>query len=476
MSHRNLLFLMSDQQRSDTVGAGSPCRTPHLDSLAAEGASFGRCYATNAVCSPSRASLMTGLLPHAHGMVDVAHAVEPHRANLKPDLPFWSKRLQLAGYRTAYFGKWHVERSERLEDFGFDTYELVDPNGSEGYAAYRRGLGLPETREVSEPRWLRQPGYRDWLIHGVVDEPAEASMEAYLYSRAIEFVEHAPDDARPWAVFVSTEGPHDPYVVPRASLERYDPQDLPRPASFDDPLLDRPGIYRRIQRVFGELEAPDFADATACYYAFCSHIDDQVGRILTTLRETGQEEATIVAFTSDHGDYLGAHRLLLKGVAAFEEAYKVPLVLKGPGVTAGRSIDRVVSLLDLAPTLVELTIGGDFPCHGRSLVPLLEGDAPTWNDEAFAEFHGQRFAYTQRTLWRDQHKYVFNTFDEDELYDLADDPHEMRNRARDQVMRPVLEAMAARMWEIVRETDDRSLLESQYGVLRYAPVGPEAAD
>ncbi len=476
MSAPNLLFLMSDQQRADTVGAASACATPHLDTLAAQGASFERCYATNPVCSPSRASLMTGLLPHAHGMVDVAHAVEPHRAGLKPDLPFWSRTLQRAGYRTAYFGKWHVERSDRLEDFGFDTYELVESNTSSGYAAYRRGLGLPEDRLLSEERWLRQPGYADWLVYGVTDEPEASTMEAYLYARAIAFLEGAQDDPRPWAVFVSTEGPHDPYVVPRASLERYDGSETPLPESFADTLDRRPGIYRRIQRVFAQLDASDFARATDCYYAYCSHIDDQVGRIVAALRETGQEETTLVAFTSDHGDYLGAHRLLLKGVAAFEEAYKVPLVLKGPGVVAGRRIERVVSLLDVAPTIVELAIGARFPCHGRSMVPLLQPGTPAWRDEAFAEFHGQRFAYTQRTLWRDQYKYVFNTFDEDELYDLANDPHEMLNLARDPAMRSVEEAMAARMWQIVRETDDGSLLASQYGVMRYAPVGPQGVD
>ncbi|MFW5899440.1 MAG: sulfatase-like hydrolase/transferase, partial [Jiangellaceae bacterium] len=118
MSRSNLLFLITDQQRADTVAPGGPCATPTLDALQARGASFTRCYGPNPICSPTRASLMTGLLPHAHGMVDVTHAVEPYRAELKPDLPFWSRTLQQAGYRTAYFGKWHVERSNRLEDFG----------------------------------------------------------------------------------------------------------------------------------------------------------------------------------------------------------------------------------------------------------------------------------------------------------------------------------------------------------------------
>lgn len=478
MSRPNLLFLMADQQRADTVATEGLCETPNLDALAARGTTFGRYYAPSPICSPTRASLMTGLLPHSHGMVDVTHAVEPYRAELKPDLAFWSRSLQRDGYRTAFFGRWHVERSNRLEAFGFDTYELLGAGaGDAQYRAYRRELGLEETATVEERYVIRNPGYRDFLVHGVTDEPSEATQEYYLYQRAIEFLRGLREDdgdPRPWAVFVSTEGPHDPYVVPRSYLERYDPDAFEPPASFDDEMLDKPGIYRRIQRLFQPLDWSDFARATACYYAFCTLIDEQVGRLLGTVRDLGEEDRTLVVYTSDHGDYLGAHRMLLKSVAPFEEAYRVPLLLAGPGVPAGRRVDDVVSLLDLPPTLLPLTTGDGFPCQGRSLLPLLDGDGADWPNEAFAELHGQRFFFTQRTLWRGRYKYVFNGFDEDELYDLGNDPHELRNVAREPAMRPTLEAMAARMWEIAHETGDTNMVEAQYGVLRFAPVGPEA--
>ncbi|HEU5328071.1 MAG TPA: sulfatase-like hydrolase/transferase [Thermomicrobiales bacterium] len=476
MRQPNLLFLMSDQQRADTLAPGSPCQTPHLDVLTARGTAFNRCYAPNPICSPTRASLMTGLLPHNHGMVDCTHTVEPYRAELKSDLPFWSQALQAGGYHTGYFGKWHIERSNRLENFGFAEYEL---NNSPGYAAHRRALGLDErARRFVSRRAVAQPGYRDFTICGVVDEPIEATAEHYLYTRGIEFIERAarePD--QPWALFVSTLAPHDPYIVPQEHRARYNAADLPRPASFDDPLTDRPGIYRRIQRVWHDLDWDDFAEATACYYAFCSLVDDQVGRILAAVDAAGQLDNTIVIYTSDHGDYLGAHRLLLKGVPAFEEAYKVPLVLAGPGIAAGQRSDHIVSLLDLAATITPLTTSGDFPCFGRSLLPLLQPrDAPVaWEDQAFAECHGQRFFYTQRTIWRDQYKYVFNGFDEDECYDLAADPHECRNVASDPAYQEVVRDLAARMWAIIRATDDYNMHQAEYGMFRFAPVGPEAA-
>ena len=470
MSRPNLLFLMTDQQRADTVEPGTVCQMPNLDRLAEGGTRFNRCYTANPICSPARASLMTGMLPHTHGMVDVAHAVPEHRARFDTNLPVWPRLLQNAGYDTAYFGKWHVERSNRLENFGFDTYEVKQ---------YHQKVGLVEVEEdLSERRMVHQKGYKDFLLCGISDGPQEALPEYRMYSDGIAFLqkvaaESAPDQERPWALFLSTEAPHDPYIAPRSYYDLYNLDEIPRPANFNDDLHGRPAIYRRIQSVWGDLIWDDFAVATACYYANCTMIDDQVGRLLAVLDELGMAENTIIVFTSDHGDYMGEHRLMLKGIPPFESVYRVPLVLNGPGVPAGQEIDRIVSLLDLAPTLVGLTLGEAFPCYGRSLLPLLRGETANWDSEAFAECHGQRFNYTQRILWRGSDKYVFNGFDEDELYDLATDPYEMKNLAGDLASQSKLESMAARMWQIMHETDDWTMVDAQYGMFRYLPVGPE---
>jgi arylsulfatase A-like enzyme len=136
-------------------------------------------------------------------------------------------------------------------------------------------------------------------------------------------------------------------------------------------------------------------------------------------------------------------------------------------------VTEIVSLLDLVPTLVALTAGTAFPGQGRSLLPLLNEEKPDWQSEAYAECHGQRFNYTQRVLWQDEHKYVFNGFAEDELYDLRADPHELTNLAGDPQQRDLLESMAARMWAIMRQTEDATMVNAQYGMFRYAPVGPQ---
>ncbi|MCB9153933.1 MAG: sulfatase-like hydrolase/transferase [Caldilineae bacterium] len=465
MTPPNLLFIITDQQQAATVDPTSPCLTPNLDALAARGARFTRCYAANPICSPSRASLFTSLLPHSHGMVDVTHAVPDYRARLQDGLAMWPELLHDAGYHTGYFGKWHVERSNRLERFGFDEYDVE---------RYHQLQGLVDRDDLSVRGAVQQKGYRDFLLYGVTEAGVEETPEYHLYSTGIDFVRRAASEPdRPWALFLSSEAPHDPYVAPRSYYDRYDPSKLPRPASFDDSLADRPAIYRRIQRVWQDLNWDDYARATACYYALCSMLDDQIGRLLAALEELDQIDNTVVVFTSDHGDYMGAHRLMLKGVPAFEEVYRVPMIIAGPGVPAGQTLDRVTSLLDIGPTLAELLAGQGFPGYGRSLLPLLHGETGGWTDEAYAEMQGQRFAYQQRVLWRDHWKYVFNTFDEDELYDLAADPHELRNRAGDPDCQPLLEEMAGRMWQIVRGTDDWSTLQAQYGMFRFAPVGPE---
>jgi arylsulfatase A-like enzyme len=437
-----------------------------LNWLAANGAHFSRCYTPNPICSPTRASLMTGLLPHSHGMVDVTHAVPTYRASLDASLPVWPQVLHEAGYHTAYFGKWHVERSNHLENFGFETYEV---------AQYNQKLGLVEVAGDMPIRGVvQQKGYKDFLLYGVSDEPVELLAEYQLYSDGIRFLQQAATEPeRPWALFLSSEAPHDPYITTRRYYELYNPDDILQPPNFHDNLANRPAIYRRIQRVWADMTWEDFAQATACYYANCTMIDEQIGRILAALKALHMIENTLIVFTSDHGDYMGEHRMALKGVPAFEGVYRVPLILTGPGVPANRQVAEVVSLLDLAPTLVQLTTGTNFMGHGRSLLPLLQNEVPKWTSEAFAECHGQRFNYTQRILWQDDYKYVFNGFDEDELYDLAADPHELHNLVTDPAHRPLLERMAARMWAIIRKTDDFTMAEAQYGMFRFAPVGPE---
>lgn len=471
----NVLVVMSDQQQASTVAPDSACLTPHLDDLAERGVRFDRCYTPSPVCSPARASFMTGQLPHQHGMVDVEHAVPTYRAGLVADVPMWSQTLRAAGYHTGYYGKWHVERTYDMDSYGFDRAGAYREPGPD-YLAHRAGLGLAPSPVVDEPhRIVRQPGYRDLPLYGVTDEPEESTLEYFTVSNALGFLDDAVARDEPWALMVSTKAPHEPYVVPRPYFDLYDPAAIELPATFDDDLGDRPAIYRRQQSVWAELSADDFRTATACYYALCTMVDAQVGRLLRRIEDSGQLDDTIVVYTSDHGDLMGAHRLLLKGVPAFDEVYRVPLVVSWPnGIAGSRVVDDLVQSHDIAETLAVL---GDatLDAHAVDLMPLLRGASGAARETAVAELHGQRFSYTQRVVWHDTLKYVFNAFDFDELYDLEVDPDERVNRAADPAYRDRLERMTARMWEIASETGDDTMTGAQDGTYRYLSLGPQSA-
>lgn len=458
-SKPNILFLITDQQQKATVDSGCACAMPNLQAIAADGIRFERAHASNAICSPSRASLMTGLLPHNHGMVDCTHTVEPYRADYDSKRDTLTRLLQREGYSLGYFGKWHIERTHRLEDYGFTDYAT-----ERSIPAY--------TKTPVEACYIKNEGYSDQLLYGTFSEGPEATEEHFLYSKAIDFIEKRKG-SDPWCVFVSTYAPHDPYVAPDSIFRQYDPASIPLPASYGDAMSDKPTIYRRIRDSLSGLTEMDYRKAIACYYASCSSIDFQVGRIVDYLKKIGEYENTIIVYTSDHGDLMGAHGMMCKGVPAFEEAYSIPLIIRHPRRMKGIVSDVHLSTHDIAPTLLELA--GLPPLEdidGSSAVPYLDGG----NREphvAFAEFHGQRFFYTQRILWKDSLKYVFNGFDRDELYDLANDPNELVNLAENQAYADTAKSLMREIWRIASESGDRNFSDSEYVMFRFAPEGPK---
>lgn len=503
MPRPNVLLLLTDSQQAATVEPESPCRLPNVAALAGEGTRFDRCYTASPVCSPSRATLMTGLLPHSHGMVRNSHVVEPTRTRLRDDVELWSERLADAGYRLGYVGKWHVERTNDLERFGFDEYEVARSAAyTEGYREHRRSRGLSPAPDRSpaglvRSRTVSTPGYDDKLLYGTHTEP-EGTGAHYRYTRGVDLIEEWADADEPWCLTVSTDAPHDPFLAPEGCYEHYDPDAIPRPENFNDPMADKPAVYRRVRQVFDDLPWEAFAETVAHYYAYCSHVDEQIGRALDALEETGQRENTVVIVGADHGDMLAGHGLLTHAFTAFEEIYRVPLVVRWPGMDQEAVCDRPVQLHDVAPTVVEAAGGGAFPetmspppenphsiaregvaegessFAARSLVPLLDGGEPAgYEPEAYAEYEGDSFGVTQRVYWREDCKYVCNMFADDEFYDLAVDPGETMNLADDPRYRSVADSMARRVWEIARDTGDYSLSDNHYWMNRIGRVGPD---
>ncbi len=468
----NILFLMCDQLRGDVFAPDHICRTPNLDRLIARGVRFPRAYTPNPVCSPARASLMTGLLPHNHGVMWVTHTIDPDHGELRPDRTHWAQRLQSSGYNTGYFGKWHVNKDNDGSAFGWgEFHERATPEFQDKLAS--RDEVHASLNPVAK---VENPGYPDNIVYGVTDIQPEQRPLGVITDMASAFLGDALQGDDPWCCFVSTPEPHDPYIVSRQVYETYDLNDIPLPESLDDDLAGRPNLYKRSRQNFAHFGEQQHREAAACYFALVTEIDAQFGRLLDQVEAAGQLDNTIVVLTSDHGDYLGAHGLYYKNIGAYEEAYNIPLVLTGPGIARGVETSARVGSHDLCPTLVELTGGEPIDnLDTRSFAAVLNDPAAHEGDftRGYAEYEGGRVLITQRVVYDGDWKYVYNGFDFDELYNLADDPHELTNLAGDPAYRNQLDAMVRLFWGYIVTSGDTRIQRTAYGPLRLHAFGPE---
>jgi len=477
MSRPNILFLMTDQCQAEVLSGQHPCKTPNLDRLAARGLKFTRAYTPNAICSPARASLMTGLLPHNHGVLSVTHTTDDDQNLLRTEKVHWAQRLKAVGYQTGYFGKSHIERSGDFGQFGWDVcLETAHPKVTE-----RR----EDRRREAPDQWTLEhylegpPGYPPTRFYGANDRPDTASTGSIVCELAGEYLEGVLDETDPWCCFVSLQEPHDPFICSSATLAEYDIDALPLPPDGEGPGRDKPNLYRKAAQVFKSMTPRQKKEAAACYYASITEIDRWFGRLLDQVEDAGRMDNTIVVFTTDHGELLGAHGLYCKNIGAFEQVYNIPLLLTGPGIRVGES-DARVGLHDLAPTLTELTAAEPLPetADSRSFAPILLEPSTEADDyqTGFAEYHGGRYLLTQRILWNDHWKLVFNGFDFDELYNLKSDPNELINRINDPDCKEVVRTLYRKLWQKLRKTGDHSLVKTGYPILRTATYGPGIAD
>ena len=245
-----------------------------------------------------------------------------------------------------------------------------------------------------------------------------------------------------------------------------------------DDLAGRPGLYRKAQGLWASLTEREQKECLASQYAAVTEIDRAYGRLLDRLDASGRRENTLVVFTSDHGNLLGAHGLLAHNVSAFEENYHIPMLASGPGLPKGARCHGRVGLHELGPTLLDLAGLPALDAPGsRSFAPLLR--EPAAHEGAFtsgyAEYFGARYRLTQRVLWDGCWKFVFNGFAADELYDLDADPHELANLAARPAHRDRAMAMMRKVWARVRDTGDRTLWESHWCGVRWASCGPLSA-
>jgi arylsulfatase A-like enzyme len=437
----DILLIMTDQFNPRCMGcAGDPViKTPNLDRLAREGALFENCYTNSPVCMPARISLVTGRYPHEHGWwMNFVDRFPAGQVTLFRD-------LRRAGYFTSKTGKFHYFTDTKLGDF-------------RDQAGYFASLGLDRADEL--PGWFDSPfhvsAYSDYLIRrGLLDvhlddafarflagqytpEPSplkvEDHLDTFVARRSIEFLATAPKD-RPFFHFVSFPGPHSPVDAAGPYAQMYDPATIPMPPNI-------PGAGRLGEHRYGERE---IRKIRALYYGKISLIDRCVGQILQTLEKRGTLENTLILFTSDHGDMMGAHGRLSK-VVFYEESARIPLLARWPDrIRAGLRTPVLTTLHDVYATMIDAAGGQKAEtAHGKSWLPVCRGETDVHHDAVFSEVGpGKSQNYMVRAG-----EYKYWTWDgRESLFHLGDDPYEQHDLAprKDPEVQGVLRDMRARL-------------------------------
>jgi arylsulfatase A-like enzyme len=483
---RNILFLMTDQHRADTLGAyGNPAgTTPVLDELARTGTRFDRWYTPTAICTPARASLLTGQAPFRHKLLANYERNVGYREDLADGQFTFVEALRGKGYNTGLIGKWHVGTEKRAADFGFDGPDLPgwhNPVGNDDYLGYLRENGLPPYEISDRIRGTLPNGGPGNLLAARLHQPVEATFEYYLATRTIEMLERYAaelrESDRPFFLALHFFGPHLPYVVPDEYFDMFDPAAIELPKSISETFEGKPPVQKNYSAhwTFDTMPLETSRKLIAVYWGYVKLIDEQIGRVMDAMARLGLVDETAVFFSCDHGEFTGSHRLHDKGPAMYEDIYRTPGLVRIPGAPEGLVRTEFVSLMDCTATFLEIAgIDEHGAVDSRSLLPLVRGEQVEWAEDIVCEFHGHHFPYPQRMLRTDRYKLVVNPDSTNELYDLQVDPDELVNRYEDTELRSVRTRMMTRLYQVLRRRGDNFFhwMTSMYdvGELGYDPT------
>ena len=442
----NFVVVVVDDLRWDDLGfTGHPfVETPAIDRMAREGARFLNAFATTPLCSPSRASILTGQYAHTHGIVDnTARDAASHA------LPTFAIPLERAGYRTGFFGKWHMGNDDSPR-----------PGFTEWVAMRGQGEALDPQFNVNGTR-VRESGYVTDLLtdHAIrfIAETRDSPFLVFLAHKALHPNIVQRDDGSTGAVPGQGEG----FIPAPRHQGRYARAPVLRRANAGVNPVRKPALLRPLEGVppLGPDTATPDRDIRGRLEMLLA-VDESLGRIVDALAEAGTLDRTVIVVTSDHGYFYGEHELNDERRLAYEESVRIPLIVRYPGVaTAGGMPRELVQTIDLAPTVLELAgVTDETPRHGRSLVPLMRGDRPPWREAVLIECYSdavfpriRNMGY--RAIRTDRYKYIryLELPGMDELYDLDVDPYELDNlmgSSREEVLLPYVQAWMARLqWE-----------------------------
>ncbi len=419
----NLLIIISDEHRRDAMGcAGHPVvKTPNLDGLAARGTVFENAYTPSPMCVPARAALACGDYVHAIGCWDSATPWHGTPAS-------WMHRLRDQGIETTSIGKLHFRSGE--DDNGFSR-EILPMHVVDG-------VGWPAGLLRTDP-----PAFES---ASQLAADVGAGISSYTeYDRAItraacEWLLARGKPELPWAAFISLVSPHYPLLAPREFYDLYDPGSVDFPVAYGQAQRPRHDEVRNVARFFDydrHFDLGKVREARAAYYGLISFMDDCVGRMLCALDRSGHADDTVVVYVSDHGDMMGDHGLWTKQVM-YEASAGVPMIMAGPAVPQGKRVRTGTSLVDLAPTALDVT---GVPDRAEALVPgrslrLIAAEEDDPGRTVFSEYHdGGSTTGTFMARW-DNWKLVYYVGCKPQLFDLAQDPHELHDLASGETTHP----------------------------------------
>ena len=478
----NMVFIMTDQQPLSTLGCyGNPLNpTPNLDRLARTGMRFNNFHISAFPCSPSRASMLTGMYPQKHGVVTNNVILEDKISSL-------GYIMQGSGRDTGYFGKshlkghmyrnmpwrkpfngsWHWKRTpdereykfEQVEggygedhpQLGFETWA----GGWKDYHDYLRNAGLGD---LLKERPI--PGNHNDLPSAGRGEhrysllPEEHHMASFFAQKAKQYIREQNAKNRPFSMVLSFYGPHLPVAPPKPWDEKYSLNQCPLPPNHNDSLEGKPVEQKNnsVCHMAPNWEEAQFQDYIRRYYGYCAYIDQQIGQVLDTLTECGLDDNTIVVFTSDHGDMIAAHGFIYKmDNCCYRELANVPFIIRAPGVTEPGSVSQsLIESVDILPTLIDLLGLPEVPgVQGKSFRSVLASPNISFRDRVFIHWNGPSF------INFDGHwKYALHFRSEtDELYNLQEDPGEIKNLAMDAKFKEISRKKCREIYGWLQDTE-----------------------
>jgi arylsulfatase A-like enzyme len=431
---RSVVFILADDHRYDFMGFMGKVKfleTPNMDRLAREGAHLQNATVTTSLCSPSRASILTGQFSHKHGVVD-------NQTDIRPDVVFFPQYLQQLGYETAFMGKWHMGHDSDERRPGFDKW--ISFRGQGEYYNCQLNIDGQRTRATKQ----------------ITDE---------LTDYAVEWLQQKRQ--KPFFLYLSHKAVHAMFDPAQRHLGRYENVQLDYPATMADTPENYRGKPAWVKEQRNSWHGVDYMyhgqmDFDTFYKRYCETllgVDDSIGRVLDCLKEIGQLESTLVFYMGDNGFCFGEHGLIDKR-HMYEPSMRVPLLAYCPEIIRpGMKVPQLVQNIDIAPTILDAA-GAQAPPHmdGRSFLPLLEGKDTAWRDMVYYEYYWEApFPQTPTTFGvrTDRWKYIHyhGVWDIDELYDVQNDPDERHNLIDQPQHQDLVKKLRTQLYDWLQKTN-----------------------